>query len=118
MPAFLEVYGISGHLSPELKETILNLCEITSEAADTGTAATWSQSMLSLHGVLTGGEAPLYPVRPAWGSTEDEPDEEEIIEVDKAKEAPVRLKLVLPDGNGESKEFCIDLAPTTDTTGD
>jgi hypothetical protein len=114
LPTFLEVYGISGHLTQELKEVILHLAEITQEAPETATSADiWSQSMLSLHGILTGGDAPLHPVIPSWEETTDEvePAEEEIIEVDKAQDKPVKLKLVFPNGNGKSKEFCIDLTP-------
>jgi len=121
LATFLEVYGISGHLSPELKETILNLAEITSEAeGGTGTAATWGQAMLSLHGILTGGEAPLYPVRPDWHSNgnEAEVENEEIIEVDKPSEEPVKLKLVFPGGNGRSREFCVNLSPEPEMEDD
>jgi hypothetical protein len=114
LATFLEVYGISGHLTPELKEVIIHLAEITRESPKANTDADiWSQSMLSLHGILTGGDAPLHPVIPSWEETTDElePAEEEIIEIDKSKEKPVKLKLVFPNGNGKSKEFCIDLTP-------
>lgn len=120
LPTFLEVYGISGHLTPELKEVILHLAEITQESPEAPTNADiWSQSMLSLHGILTGGDAPLHPVIPSWEETTDEaqPAEEEIIEVDKAQEKPVKLKLVFPGGNGKNKEFCIDLTPDNDGNG-
>jgi len=114
LPTFLEVYGISGHLTPELKEVILQLAEITKERPDVDTDADiWSQSMLSLHGVLTGGDAPLHPVIPSWEDANEEAQstEDEIIEIDKSKEKPVKLKLVFPNGNGKDKEFCIDLTP-------
>ena len=115
LPTFLEVYGISGHLSPELKDVIIHLAEITKDHPDTATdSEIWSQSMLSLHGILTGGDAPLNPVVPSWVDTTDEAEslaEEEIIEIDKAKEKRAKLKLVFPSGNGKSKEFCIDLTP-------
>jgi hypothetical protein len=121
LPTFLEVYGISGHLSPELKDVIMSLSELASEPPEDATnkAEIWSQSMLSLHGVLTGGDAPLHPIKPSWNevTSEVEPSEEEIIEVDKAKETPIKLKLVLPNGDGNSKEYCIDLAPEADTNG-
>ncbi len=121
LPTFLEVYGVSGHLSPELKEVIMNLSEIVSEHTDDiNKAEIWSQSMLSLHGILTGSDAPLYPIKPSWGEISEniEPSEEEIIEVDKSKEeAPVKLKLVFPSGDGKNKEYCIDLAPEVDNNG-
>jgi hypothetical protein len=120
LSAFLEVYGVSGHLSPELKEVIIHLAEIAKDLPDTANdAEIWSQSMLSLHGILTGGDAPTNPVIPSWVDVTDEAelsDEEEIIEIDKAKTKRAKLKLVLPGGNGKSKEFCIDLAP--DDNGD
>jgi hypothetical protein len=118
LSTFLEVYGVSGHLSPELKEAILQLCEITTEQLEEANRAdVWSQSMLSLHGILTGGDAPAYPFKSTALSaeTEDTPGEEEIIEVDKPKEEPVKLKLVFPNGEGGSKEFCVELAPTVDS---
>jgi hypothetical protein len=119
MSTFLEVYGISGHLSPELKEVILHLADIASEQPqDTNIADVWSQSMLSLHGILTGGNAPLYPVKPSWSDGEGElqVDEDEVPEevVDKSEDMPVKLKLVFPNGDGKGKEFCIDLNPAED----
>jgi hypothetical protein len=118
IPTFLEVYGISGHMAPELKELIMHLAEITAEQSEASNAAAiWSQSMLSLHGILTGGDSPRHPAIPSWSdaATEIPPAEEEIIEVDKPKEMPVKLKLVFPNGNGESKEFCINLTPEVDS---
>ena len=115
LPTFLEVYGVSGHLSPELKEAILQLCDITTEQPEAASRAdVWSQSMLSLHGILTGGDAPLYPFKSTALNAEDEEkaNEDEIIEVDKPNEQPIKLKLVLPNGNGGSREFCVDLAPS------
>ncbi len=112
LPVFLEVYGISGHLAPELKEVILHLAEISAERPEViNNAEVWSQSMLSLHGILTGGDAPLNPVIPTWNETagEAESTDEEIIEVDKPKESKPKLKLVFPNGDGKEKEFCIDL---------
>jgi len=122
LSTFLEVYGISGHLSPELKEVILHLADITSEQPAAANAAeVWGQSMLSLHGILTGGDAPLHPVKPFWddGDNEIQPSEAEIIEVEaaKPKDIPVKLKLVFPNGDGKSKEFCIDLNSEMEDNG-
>jgi hypothetical protein len=115
LATFLEVYGLSGHLSPELKEVILHFAEITSEHPDApGSAEVWSQAMLSLHGILTGGDAPLHPAIPAWArpaAEEPAPEAEELIEVDRP---PVKLKLVFPDGDGKSKEYSLDLLPEKD----
>jgi len=120
LPMFLEVYGISGHLSPELKEAIINLSEITSEqAGENGTAEIWSQAMLSLHGILTGGDAPQYPLKPSLPDVENsqEPEEEETAGEEETPESPMKLKLVLPTGGGKSKEFCINLTPEADPGG-
>jgi hypothetical protein len=120
LPSFLEVYGISGHLSPELKDVILRLAEVSRDLPDNiADSEIWSQSMLSLHGILTGGEAPLNPVIPAWVDAGNgaESLEDEIIEIDKAKDKAATLKLVFPDGDGKSKEFCINLSPEENGNG-
>jgi hypothetical protein len=115
LPTFLEVYGISGYLSPELREVILHLAEITDERPDAVTDADiWSESILSLHGILTGGDTPLHPVVPPSEEIEEELPEDEVIEVDKSKDKPVKLKLVFPSADGKEKEFCIDLTPEED----
>ncbi len=109
LATFLEVYGISGHLSPELKEVILHLADITAaEAADASAAEIWSQLTLELHGILTGGDTPLHTLRPYWnnGDGEAKPGE---AEEDKPKHKPSKLKLVLSGGDGEDREFSLDL---------
>jgi hypothetical protein len=52
-------------------------------------------------------------VTPSYSEAKKEvhANEEEIIEVDKSQEVPVKLKLVLPNGDGKGREFCIDLTP-------
>ena len=116
LPTFLDVYGVSGHLSLELKEVILHLAERTKEKTEPCTdAEVWSQAMLSLHGILTGGDAPLYPTIPSWKEAFEGNDiEDEIIEVDK-QDKPVKLKLVLPGINGKGREYCLDLTPEDDS---
>ncbi|MFC1967490.1 hypothetical protein ACFLV2_02510 [Chloroflexota bacterium] len=111
LPAFLEVYGISGHLSPELKEIIIHLADITSEGSqEASVAEIWSKLMLELHGILTGGDAPLHPVRPFWGEEETAQEEPEVEEKPKK---PMKLKLVLSNGE-EDKEFSLNLDPAED----
>lgn len=122
LPTFLEVYGISGHMSPELKEVILHLADIAAEQPeDAETAEIWSQSMLALHGILTGGEAPLYPVTPFWNESDSEtpPSEDEVTEAkaEKPEDMPLKLKLVFPSGDGKSQEFCINLTPEVNNNG-
>jgi hypothetical protein len=114
LPTLLEVYGISGHLSSELKEVIIQLAEIAAARPDTTSeAGVWSEAMLSLHGILTGGDAPVHPVLPSLASAVEEMAgiEGEAIEEETPKEPPFKLKLVLPNGDGEAKEFCINLTP-------
>ena len=116
LSTFLEVYGISGHLSPELKDIILHLAEITGDKpAAANSAGVWSESMLTLHGILTGGEAPVHPVLPSWSAGSDISDQLEedeiIVPEEEPQEAPVKLKLVFPSTDGKNREFCIDLAP-------
>ncbi len=118
LPTFLDVYGVSGHLSLELKEVILHLAERTKEKTESCTdAEVWSEAMLSLHGILTGGDAPLNPAIPAWREAlEEQNQDEEIIEVDK-QDRPIKLKFVLPSINGKDKEYCLDLTPEDDGNG-
>ena len=119
LPVFLEVYGISGHLSMELKEVLLRLADITSEQPVEASAADiWSRSILELHGVLAGSDAPIHPVKPFWKDDGDEMqlDETEAEaeaepETDGIKEKLVKLKLVFSNGDGPEKEFSIDLNP-------
>jgi hypothetical protein len=117
LPAFLEVYGISGHLSSELKEVIMHMAQITDEKSEVANnPEIWSQTMLSLHGILTGGDAPAHPLIPFMTDSdkEDTPTEDEPAEEEKPKEPPFKLKLVFPNGDGKSKEFCINLTPEED----
>lgn len=116
LTTFLEVYGISGHLSPELKEIILHLVEITEpSSADASAADIWSRLILELHGILTGGDAPLHIVKPLWtgdeggAETEDKPEE-------KPGDKPLKLKLML-SGGGTDREFSIDLNPEAGREG-
>jgi hypothetical protein len=115
LPTFLDVYGVSGHLSLELKEVILHLAERTKEKTDPCTdAEVWSQAMLSLHGILTGGDAPLNPAIPYWKEAmEEQEQDDEIIEIDK-RDKPIKLKFVLPSIDGKEKEYCLDLTPEDD----
>lgn len=125
LSVFLEVYGISGHLSPELKDIILHLAEITGDKSPVNASAgVWSESMLSLHGILTGGEAPLHPVLPSWCAGPDINDQMEMEDIDEpeeeeeVKEMPVKLKLVFPSSKGKDREYCIDLSPEMEEDSD
>ena len=123
LTTFLEVYGISGHLTPELKEVILHLAEMAEpQSAEATKADIWSRLILELHGVLTGGDAPLHPVRPFWNDVGNEvqPSEPAIkaeAEVEKPKDKPLKLKLVVTDNEGSDREFSLDLSPQEGKAG-
>ena len=131
LPVLLEVYGVSGHLSPELKEVILHLADIVEPRSEnTNPSDVWSQSMLELHGILTGGDAPVHTLKPFWdnGYSDGQSDEallDESSQPDEVKpgasedkaDKSIKLKLVLPSGNGANganKEFSINLSPEED----
>jgi hypothetical protein len=114
IPAFLEVYGMSGHLTEELKEAILHLSEIAAESQNENSQAeTWSQSLLSLHGILTGGDAPSKTLKPRLHNYEAESSKNTPAEntLENTMEMPVKMKLVFSGDNGDGKEYCIDLRP-------
>jgi len=119
---FLEVYGISGGLSPELKDVILHMAEITEQqSVDAGKADVWSRLILELHGILSGGNTALYPVKPFWkdegmGLPSDEVGgmEAEAEGAAGEKEDSLQMKLVLTDNKGKDREFSINLNPDDD----
>ena len=117
LPTFLEVYGIGGNLSPDLKEVILHLAEITSEqSADASTTDIWSQLILELHGILVEGGLSLQPVNPLCNMSEiigeNTAEQEEVNEEEKPpKNKPLKLKVVYPQADGSEQEFTIDLNP-------
>jgi hypothetical protein len=146
LATFLEVHSANGQLSAEVKEGILritgamaqpspgkNVADMAQQPAERNIADIWSQLILELHGILSGGGTPLHPLQPFWSGKEeeattiedgaeecgkeDEPvrleqDEPVMQEEDKSAEVrPVRLKLVLPIGDGVEKEFNINLVP-------
>lgn len=112
---FLEVYAISDNLSSEMKEVILHLADVAvqTSGSDDACADTWSRLMLELHGILSGGGTPLKPEGKFW---QDEPEKKELAAVEESVAVPienkeergVRLKLIVPAGNGGDKEFNID----------
>ena len=130
LPIFLEVYGISGHLAPEMKEVIEHLADISSApSSEANPAEIWSRLISELHGILTGGDAPIHTIKPLWSDggsenqtsdVEAEKEDNTLIEEppelkadgDSAGDMPLKLKLVFPNGNGKDKEFSINLTPS------
>ena len=116
LPTFLEVYGITGNLSPDLKEVIAHLADITAQQSDDASAVdVWSQLLLELHGILTEGSTTLNPVVPFWNGGENELDTDET-EMDEPtpQSTPMKLKLIYPGKDGTEKELTIDLSPEAD----
>ncbi|MFH1651015.1 MAG: hypothetical protein ABID87_02765 [Chloroflexota bacterium] len=118
LPTFLEVYGVTGNLSPELKEVILQLVEITSGQEDAGnTADVWSRLILELHGILAGGGVPFLSGKGLPRMQDDLAAEleAELAEETRPEVRPLKLKIVYPGGtDGAEKEVTIDLNPEAD----
>jgi hypothetical protein len=116
----LELNSLDGQLPAELKEKIHRLTEIIlRQATNASKADIWSQLLLELHGILTGGGTSLHAIAAAGetGTLQDkkegEPGEEKKAEKTEAKATeeeasrnvlPARLRLVLPFGNGSEQE--------------
>ncbi len=118
LPMFLHAYAVAGDLSPGLRDAILSLAEIVDENSQEGNLAdAWSRLMLELHGILTGGGTPVMPAGSvmsgldAGKAADAEPEDVE------PKPEPVRLKLVLPMGSGQEKEFSVTLNPDAGVDG-
>jgi len=125
LPIFLEVYGICGNLSPDLKEVVLHLSDLAEQQSeDMGIADVWSQLILELHGILTGGGTPIQPLNPFWNGGEDEVDMDEMAlgldntdgesamdrydePVSPRENKRAKLKLIVPIGDGVEKEVDI-----------
>ena len=123
LATFLEVHSTNGRLSPEVKEGIMRFAStMVMHPLEKGIADVWSQLLLELHGILSGGgrlpqtlgivqaieelaaeadEAELE----ADGA--EEPPDMEKDEVARVEEKTVTLRLVMPVG-GVEKEFGIE----------
>jgi len=123
LAAYLDIHSLNGQVSPELRERILHLASSIAQQPLQPKADVWSRLMLELHGILTGGGAPAHFLASLWDGKEKQPETTEMkqedttvesaeTEADKPvlKEAkPVRLKVVVPAGNGgEDREFDIE----------
>jgi hypothetical protein len=125
----MEINALAGQLPPEYKEKIRRLTELVlRQTVYANKADIWSQLLLELHGILTGGGTTLQPLgllknqvkeegeetqaeldgeQGAESTGEGELDEQpEIEEVPISKSVkPARLRLVLPSNNGVEQEL-------------
>ena len=110
LPALVELYASSRYLSPEMKQFILHLTGlIGQQSSELSPADIWSYLILHLHGILAEGGMALSPLGQSWTNHNGKvPDE---TEPEKQEDRQVRLKLVLPGGNGTEKEYSLVLAP-------
>ncbi|MDD4858702.1 MAG: hypothetical protein PHR56_00640 [Dehalococcoidales bacterium] len=115
LATFLEVYGICGHLTPELKEVIIRLSDVAQpQSEEAGAADVWSRLLLELHGILTGADAPAHAMKPIWNDGKAAvPAVKE--KVEEPKDEPMQLKLVLKDSKGNDREFNLNLTPAAET---
>lgn len=105
VPALLDIFAMSGHMQPGLKEMILKLADSLGEQQGPGGSAdTWSRLAQELHGILSGGGDPAELRLP---EAEKEREKEKETDTDQ----PVRLRLVLPGSDGSEREFAINLMP-------
>jgi hypothetical protein len=111
---FLDIYGTAADLTPEMKEVIVKLSQVSDAPSEGNIADVWSRLLLELHGILTGNS----PLRQVEAEVEG-PDP--TAQAEKASDPPakpdaapepanadpkwVRLKLVLPDNGGREREF-------------
>ena len=114
LPLLLEVYGSSGYLDPELKQMIMQLADVTVEQiGEANLAERWSRLILELHGILTGDNGAAHIFRPFSGDGESDMAGEEAGEAEnggsKREDKPMKLKLLLSDGDSSDQEFEIDL---------
>ncbi len=147
LATFLEMHSANGRLSPEVKEGVLRFigtmasrpiesdeADMTPQSAESNVADVWSQLILELHGILSGGGTPLQLLVPFQDGAENEAggesevkeygiegpvrlEKDELVPPKEDKpgreeeDKPVTLKLVLPTTGGVEKEFSINLTP-------
>ena len=101
---------MNGRLTVEMKDTILHLAGgMGREAVEKNTADVWSQLILELHGILSGGGELQLPL--ALRKQDEEEDDSEEEETPPKEDRSPKLKLVLMDNDGEEKEFSFNLEP-------
>jgi hypothetical protein len=111
LPLFLEVYGLTGCLSPELKEIILHLADIAVLQPTGNKTELWGQLILELHGILAGDPASLRQFRLSWNGTSPDAKSPPTEDADKAKhKKPPALKLVL-DARPEILNHNVETVP-------
>jgi hypothetical protein len=122
----MEINSLAGQLPPEYKEKLRRLTDlILRQSVYANKADVWSQLLLELHGILTGGGRSLQPLvvnKDTWKEDTEEdrveiPEESaceeesagavnEVEEISKPRRAkPARLRLVLPVDGGAEQEL-------------
>lgn len=120
LSALLEVRANSGQISPELKDSIMNLVGMMAEPAPRGKPSdVWSRLILELHAILNCGGSPspqfvIRPGAPAVKTLQPASAKDKFATMPgkyKAPKKPMRLKLIMPVGKGTEKEFVFHLDP-------
>jgi len=117
LPIILEIYDMSGPLSPRIKKIILRLADIVnpSPGEESGTDIL-SQLILQLHGILM-GSIPIDNMTSEKIEAQLEGLEKALQEdkqVSKNDSHLLKLKLVLPGDNGTSREIDLGEISMTD----
>ena len=103
LASILEICQASGQLSPEMKQAILRLAELAELREKTNKTEVWSRLILELHGIIDGNER-LFINKKQLQKDETKKSEA------KSASRPIKLKLVLPSGEGE-REFGLTFQP-------
>jgi hypothetical protein len=103
LASILEICQASGQLSPEMKQAILRLADLADMREKSSKTEIWSRLILELHGIIDGNER-LFVNKKQQLKEENKKSES------KSSARQVKLKLVLPTGDGE-KEFGLTFQP-------
>jgi hypothetical protein len=105
----MEINSFAGQLPPDLKDKVRRLIELVLQlSAYSNKADRWSQLLLELHGILTGGGTSLYPLSTGNDEKikEDRTIEENEVELDKnisTGSPPGELPVAGPEDGSEDE---------------
>jgi len=109
LSGFLDGYCKSGQLTPEMMDKVLCFIDATVMRTAENKADVWGELLLELQGILI-GNAELIIRNDKRRQDENKGTGEAPKEPEKEGDMPLKLKLVLPDGEGGEKEFVLNLA--------